>query len=110
MARRVKDPVLSLQWRGFNLQSWCSGLRIRCCLGCDIGPIWGTDLIPGLGTSICCRCSQRKEKKNPNSQIDMTVLYNQNSIFSVLFSIDILSKCLRERLVTQKKVLFLPKT
>ena len=36
---------------------WLSGLRIQCCLCGSKGSI------PGLGTSICHGCSQKKRKK-----------------------------------------------
>ena len=42
-----------------NDHRWHSGLRICCC----IYHIWGSDLIPGSGNSICCRCSQKRKKE-----------------------------------------------
>ena len=35
---------------------WHNGLRIQCC------PFGSSDLIPGPGTFICCRCRQGKKK------------------------------------------------
>ena len=40
-----------------------SGLRIRCCHSCGTGCRCGSDLIPGLGTSICHGCSQKWKTK-----------------------------------------------
>ena len=40
---------------------WCSGLRIQHCYSCG-GCSWGSDLIPGLGTSICHGWGQKKKK------------------------------------------------
>ena len=42
---------------------WHGGLRIQCCHSCALGCICGSDLIPGLGTSICHGCSQKEKKK-----------------------------------------------
>ena len=42
---------------------WCSGLRIWHCCSCGVGCRCSLDLIPGLETSICCWCSQRRKKK-----------------------------------------------
>ena len=55
------------QWSGLSLlakpvwslaEVWQGGLRIWCCCSC------GLDSIPGLETSICCRCSEKERKKN----------------------------------------------
>ena len=57
---------------------WLSGLKIQCCPCCGCGYICGVGSIPDLGTSICCRCSQRKkgkkERKKPNTK--WLIFYN----------------------------------
>ena len=53
--------------------SWCSGLRTWHCYSC------GLDLIPGLGTSICCECGQKKKKERENVHIDLTLGPGQRS-------------------------------
>ena len=40
--------------------AWCSGLRIWHCCSCDIGCRCDSHLIPGPGTSICCRCGRER--------------------------------------------------
>ena len=45
----------------------CSGLSIQHCPNCSIGPTCGSDSIPGLGTSIGLRCSQKKKKTGESS-------------------------------------------
>ena len=68
VAQRVKDPMLSLQWlkpllrHRFDLWSSTNGLKIWCCYTCGIDCSCGSHSIPGLGTSICCGCSQKKKK------------------------------------------------
>ena len=65
---------LQLQWpRDFNehrhedpdigsmkVPLWPSGFRIWCCHRCAIGCTCGVGLIPGLGTSTCCGCGQKR--------------------------------------------------
>ena len=43
---------------------WHGGLRIWHCYSCGIGHSCSSDLLPGLGTSICCGCDQKEKKKN----------------------------------------------
>ena len=38
-------------------------VRIQCCHSCGIGLTWDADSIPGLGTSICLGCGQKKEEE-----------------------------------------------
>ena len=45
---------------------WLSVLRIHHCHRSHSGCCYGKDLIPGLGTSLCCRCGQKRKKKNCN--------------------------------------------
>ena len=42
---------------------WHMRLRIQSCHCSGSGCCHGTGLIPGLGTSICHKCSQKKRKK-----------------------------------------------
>ena len=50
-----------------EIQFWslahCSGLRIQHCYSCGIGCSCISHSISGLGTSICCRCGQKKKKR-----------------------------------------------
>ena len=43
----------------------CKGLRIWHCHSWGIGHSCYSDLFPGLGTSICYRCSQKTKTKKP---------------------------------------------
>ena len=44
---------------------WCSRLRIQCGHCSGLGHCCDTVSVPGLGTSACHRCGQkRKEKEN----------------------------------------------
>ena len=52
-------------------------VKDRCCCTCSVGCRCGSDLIPGLGTSICCGCGQknppkpkRKKKKKHQCSIE----------------------------------------
>lgn len=57
--------LLQSKCQFWEVPLWCSGLRIRHYhLSCGTGHNYGTCLIPGPGTSICCRCSQKKPKQN----------------------------------------------
>ena len=38
---------------------WHSGLRIQCCCSCGIGHSCGSDLLPGLWTSIHSKCGKK---------------------------------------------------
>ena len=49
----VALPVRSL--------AWCKGLRIQHGHSCSIGHRCSSDLISGLGTYICSRCSQKRK-------------------------------------------------
>ena len=52
---RLCKDVNKMPWEEFPL--WHSGLRMQHCHSC------GLDSIPGPGTSICCGCSQQKQKQ-----------------------------------------------
>ena len=52
---------LKLSQQKFPL--WCSRLRIHHCHSCGIGRSFGLGLIPGLETSICHGCNQKKKFK-----------------------------------------------
>ena len=49
--QRYPNRTREIHFRNFL---WYNGLRIRCCHCCGIG------LIPGPGTSTCCRHSPKK--------------------------------------------------
>ena len=42
---------------------WLSRLRIQCCQSSGLGCCCGAGSIPGLGTSTCPGCGQKKKKK-----------------------------------------------
>ena len=67
---RIWHCLLQQAWVTAEVQvlslAGCSELRSRCCCSCGIGHSCGSDSIPGLGSSICCRCGQRN-KQNPSS-------------------------------------------
>ena len=58
-------------WQGWGethsscmkFQLWCRGIRSRNCQSCGVGCSCGSNSVPGLWTSICCRCSQKRKKK-----------------------------------------------
>ena len=39
------------------------GLRIWCCCGCGVGYRHSSDSTPSLGTSMCCGCGPKKQRK-----------------------------------------------
>ena len=43
--------------------AWCSGLRIQHCCSCGVSHSSGLHSFPGLGTSICRRCGQKRKKE-----------------------------------------------
>ena len=47
-------------------QAQYSGLRIRHCCSCGLGCNYGSDLIPGLGTSICLGVAKNEKKERKN--------------------------------------------
>ena len=49
-------------WAAFEVPIWCSRFGIRYCRSYSAGHNISTGLIPGLGTSTCWRCSQKKKK------------------------------------------------
>ena len=53
---RVKDLVLPQATAQVSnmAQVWCC-----CCHGCGVGHSYSSALTPGLGTSICHRCSHK---------------------------------------------------
>ena len=50
-------------------QAQCNRLRIWHCLSYCIGCKCGSDLIPGLGTSTCCRCGQKSKQNNLKTEL-----------------------------------------
>ena len=53
---------------------WCSRLRIQHFQCSSLGPCFGTGLIPGHGISTCCRCGQKKIKKNISCQLALILI------------------------------------
>ena len=47
---------------------WLSRFRIQCCLCSSSDHCCGMDLIPGLGTSVCCGCGKRKKNSKEYRQ------------------------------------------
>ena len=66
MAQWIKD-LTTAAWVAAEAQvrsqAWYVGLSIQGCDSCGVGHSCCSDSIPGLGISICCRCSQKKKKK-----------------------------------------------
>ena len=60
---------LSVRNRGEGILL-CSGLRIQCCLCSSVGCCYGSGSIPGLRTSTCSRCNQKRKK-----EIEVRVLW-----------------------------------
>ena len=51
---------------------WLSRLRTQCCYCCGSGCCCGVGLIPGPGTSLCCRCIQKKTKQKDKKTQNIT--------------------------------------
>ena len=64
LVQQIKDLVVSLGVVWVQSQAQQSGLRIPCCCSSGVDHSCSSDLIPGLGTSICCRCGKKKKKKS----------------------------------------------
>ena len=62
MDQWVKDLALSLQWQRVPFPARYSGLRIWLCCSCGMGCSWGSNWIPGLGTSVYHWALPKKEK------------------------------------------------
>ena len=65
MRVRVKDRSGLRIWHCHEL--WCKSQKVArmwCCSGYGVGSWLGAYLTPSLGTSMCCRCNPKKEKKN----------------------------------------------
>ena len=91
MAQWVKDILFSL-W-GCRFDPWpCSvgygssvavscvasvATQIQCCCGCGIDPSCSSNSTPGLGYSIWCKCSL---KKNNSSKIKFKEVKNKSWI------------------------------
>ena len=54
---------------------WCSKLRIWCCHCSGLGHHYGLGLLPGLGTSTCHRCSQKKKKKERTKEMNTLMTF-----------------------------------
>ena len=91
--QQIKAQVLSLQLLGLLLRHrFCSrpwflarhnALRICCYCSSCIGCSRGLESIPGLGTSLCCKCSQKK-KKNVGARKKLVVSLLCNNVTSWL--------------------------
>ena len=53
----------------FGFLLWFSRLRIWCCHCSGSGHCRGANLIPGLGTFTCHRCSPKKKKKKKKKRM-----------------------------------------
>ena len=51
------------QIRKHGVLWWCSGLRIWRCHCSGLHHCCGAGLIPGLETSICCRCGRKEGRE-----------------------------------------------
>ena len=60
---------------------WLSELRTPCCHCCGSGYCYDMDLIPGPGTSTCCRCGQKKKKKCIQSTSPLSMMSPTRSSF-----------------------------
>ena len=54
--------VLIIKKHNTEVLLWLSGLRIQLCRCSSLNQCCGMGLIPGLGTSTCCRCGKKKKK------------------------------------------------
>ena len=67
MGQQVKDPALPLEAVRVQPPVWHSGLKILHHRDFGIGHSCGSDSVPGLGTSICHGCGQKREKSHKSS-------------------------------------------
>ena len=64
------------------MRMWVQSLASLSGCGCGIG---GCNSTPGLGTSICCRCSPKKKKKFFFIIVDLDLaIYNVNKDIHML--------------------------
>ena len=79
MAQWINDPA---SFCGMPIQSlpWHCGLRIWAFQNCDVGHRLGSDWIPGLGTSTCCGCGQKRGKKISHMMLYQNTFLNARII------------------------------
>ena len=58
LTQKMESGVAAVAW----------GVKICRCHSYGMGPSCGSDLIPGTGASICCRCGQKNKKVGPNQR------------------------------------------
>ena len=58
-------PILQIKNMNKEFLLWHSGWYCQCC---SSGHYCGVGLVPGLGISVCHRCSQKKTKKQKQKQ------------------------------------------
>ena len=59
---RFRPSVVSVRMQ-FRFLASLGGLRIQRCCCCDVACSSGSDSTSGAGTSICCRCGRKENKK-----------------------------------------------
>ena len=63
-----------------------SGFRIQCCHSCGVGCTCSWQLIPGLGTSICCWCRGKRKKTQKlggRRRISMSAILDKTIRFEI---------------------------
>ena len=68
LARRMHSVNISQKKSIYGVPWWLSGLKIQCCPCSGLGHCCGVGLIPGPGTSICCRRGQKIKKKKKKQE------------------------------------------
>lgn len=67
------EAFIGLNKSGWWVPLWCRGLRVQCCPFSGSGCCYDAGLIPGWGTSSCCRCGQKNKQKTTNRLIIPTL-------------------------------------
>ena len=111
----LKSWLVSMRMQVWSL-TLLSGLRIRCC--CELqGRLWtrlgsgiavtvvyarscSSDLIPSLGTSICCECGPKKEKKKKISSMK----YNSKAQYLHEITLQVYPSLPREEKYKEKQI------
>ena len=65
--------------------AWHSGLRIQSCCHFGLGRNYSSDLIPGLGNSICLGVAKKEKKKKPSAFI-----YEERYGFGIVWGVRLL--------------------
>ena len=81
------NPVMNYEVAGLNpgLAQWVKDLALplavvyvtdmaqsRHCCGCDMAGAYSSDSAPSLGTSMCCECGPKKQKKKKKEIVTNT--------------------------------------